>query len=83
MRFTLWTIGAPGALAILAAVLSIGNPHSLLLGSAGALAGLVLLFTVPLNCVYWLVRLVRYAWRHDEQPAAQAPAAREGKIFGL
>ena len=63
MRFTLWTVAAPAAVALLAASLDMGVSHSRAWSAIGGLAGLALVFSIPLNVIYWLVRLIRYAWR--------------------
>ncbi len=54
-------------------------------GARETQAGLVLAWLLAMPAtfivgVYWLVRLVRFAWRDQSQPAA--PASNSGRIFG-
>jgi hypothetical protein len=63
MRFTFWAVGVPFALAAIQAAMS-SQGHGAPLGAPVAVVTVGwLLVGVPAAVVYWVVRLVRVAWR--------------------
>lgn len=74
MKFTFWAVGAP--LLLLAASFALdssAHPH----GPTGVF-GVVLFFWIivgsPAVVFYWLVRLVRHAWRDGSASSSARPA---------
>lgn len=80
MRFTLFAY-APSVLLFMLASLGSHTPATrhdeLLIRAAGALLFFAATFAVA---VYWIVRLVRRAWRDGSAPAPSEPES--GRIFG-
>jgi hypothetical protein len=63
MKFTFWAIGVPFGLAAIQAAMS-SPGHGAPLGAAVAVVTVGwLLVGVPAAVCYWVVRLVRVAWR--------------------
>jgi len=78
MKLTFWAVGCPFLIGV--AMLA-WHGGSLSYLSHSRFAGLFAWWFwvgVPLTLIYWLVRLVRYAWR-DGTPAA--PARPKGWIY--
>jgi hypothetical protein len=80
MKFTLLAY-APSALLI---ALSLMGSHTKDMRASEALVGgfgvVLLLPTTMIVALYWIVRLVKYAWRDQSQPVAEPSSS--GRIFG-
>jgi hypothetical protein len=80
MKFTFWAIGAPLLLVLFGFLLHFDR-------STAGLAGLIAVVSFFWGWIgfwatllYWIVRLVRYAWR--DKPATVESAPESGRIFG-
>jgi hypothetical protein len=80
MKFTFWAVGCPLLLFGLDLILE-GKPHGFLrYTTIQNLTGFWFWCGFPATVIYWIVRLVRYAWGGGSAPAA--PPSSNGSVFG-
>ncbi len=80
MKFSFWALGAPLLLMILDGLFQGFDTRHFHMDALGWFAGFWFVFGFPCIFLYWLVRLVRYAWNGKPTPAA--PADDSGRVFG-
>lgn len=74
MRFTLFALVAPFCGVMLFAGMSRWGFDRQSCGVLAAACGFWLMAGFPLTAIYWIVRLVRYAWRSPEAPVSTRQA---------
>lgn len=73
MRFTFWAVGAPLLLALVSLLFAIDRSTMPIAGLLGMIWLPWVWVGSPATVVYWVVRLVRHAWRDGSSPKPARP----------